>query len=113
MEATENEKNQLCVTAQEFAELMRIERVKQKEIYGVDIQFDLPRWLSIVGEEFGKAIKLSNELTLMAEGRYTNYTKEAPIQIRETKFKLRDELLQISTCCLAVLQESPVLYLFK
>jgi len=101
------------ITPEEFTKLIWLERQKQLEMFGVNPGYDLERWMTIIYGEFEKAVAASNYLTLMVEGGYNEHEADIPLEMQKTKLKLRDQLLQISACCLAVLQESPFLIIFK
>jgi len=101
------------ITPEEFAKLIGIERQKQLKTFGINFQHNLEQWMTIISGEFEKAVVISNYLTLIIEGKYDEYEANIPFEIQKAKLKLRDQLLQISTCCLAVLQESPFLIIFK
>lgn len=112
MHGTKSEIDGKVVTIEEFGRLICIERQKQHQLYGVNPQFSLHRWLAIITEELGKLAKATNELTKTFEQEeFEEEVDQHLHQLHSLQFRARNQLLQVATCCLATLQESPSLRL--
>ncbi len=112
MHGTKSEIDGKVVTIEEFGRLVCIERQKQHQLFGVNPQFSLHHWLAIITEEMGKLAKATNELTKAFEREeFEEGVDQHLHQPYNLQFQTRDQLLQVATCCLATLQESPSLRL--
>ena len=107
MKSTETEKEGGIINLDEVRELIKQAREVQVRLYGFNCFYSLHRWAMIIGEEYGKLCKPVNELSKILDGE-AHAEREVIIRLQEV---IRQQLIEIATCCVAMLQEAPSLHM--